>query len=157
MRLHHVQFNRFFRKKNPETLSLMSQQLGLQIPRRMGRQLVQQNVPLLKYIILRLDDINGTVTLKRRVRDEGESSAEVHDTLSLPVHLARAKSGVSSRSYPMSSRSNPKTGAQKQSRATTAVSLPSVPHNISNYLNTQVQQIIGSEGGGGEQEVPGEG
>ena len=159
-----VQFNRFFRKKNPDTVAAMTRTLGLQMPRRMSSDVIHKNVPLIKYLIIRLDDLNGTVTMPRKPKDDdnlphvnqhgnhgdGHHHAFERDAVSLPTRFSRAKSGVSTRSYPMSSRSFPRaTGKNialhESLPRNISLNLPHMPPAMNTYLNTQVQHIIGTE------------
>lgn len=137
--LHYMQFNRYFRKKNQDTVDEMTKQLGLQMPRRLVQEHISKNVPLLKCIMAKLDDLNGTNYIKRRPKQD-DDCISVGDGESTVGHRSHGKLFTSSRP-----KGKPDMrGVQKY--AGFGFSLPELPEQaLAKYLSTQVNQVLQSE------------
>ena len=101
--IHRAIFDRLFRKKNPHTLKIMSKTMGMQFLKRTTRTKLNQDVPLLKYMTCKIQELNGERTARRGIKDdEGHYLPQV-DTQSVRTNKSRqrVKSGYSSRSHPV--------------------------------------------------------
>ncbi|ELU14748.1 hypothetical protein CAPTEDRAFT_205292 [Capitella teleta] len=70
--LHRVVYERLFQKKNPTTLPIMTKNLGMLLSKRLSRTAaLMEHIPLLNYILMMVEHLNGERIARRKVRVDG--------------------------------------------------------------------------------------
>ena len=105
MALHRAVFDRMFKKKNPLTIKYMCGNLQNQIPNRFARTQVLENVPLIKFIISKIQELSGCAAINKNEHEDTESLPYVDSVSNAGSRISRAKSGISAKSFPMTRRS----------------------------------------------------
>ena len=140
-KLHKVQFNRYFVKRNPETVSEMTKNLGMQMPRRIEREHIKKYVPLLQCIMVSLDEKNETNFIKKKPKLDEADLELLTEHENISTIRSRTKSGISAKSFPM-------TGKQREENellrhSSLGFGLPEASQQaMLKYLSTQVNLTL---------------
>lgn len=143
IRLPQSHYERLFTNKNPQTVSMISHNIGFNVQQRLASELICKNVPLLKAVMLQLDDVNGTHVVKRKVVEEEDDAS---DEVTEPDLVSSVRSPSKIKSAPATSRHEKSTGVEEEVMAMTKNAsngnLSSLPEALQKYLNTQIKYAL---------------
>ena len=134
MAIHKAHFERLFRRRNPSTIKLMTRQLAINITKRMSRPNLVQHVPLLRFLVLKIQELNGERRMKKKLKDE-DFSLPYFD-FSDSSSFSRAKSVKSNRTFPLMSHQSPRM------RGHEPIIMPQLPQAANQTLQFVSQSYI---------------